>query len=496
MTQSRKSWTGARKQFGAVPLQLRALLAAVALIAVGWTVVTPPFQAPDEGAHIGYVQYLAETGHLPGRKPAAPLFSSEQQTASRASGADQAAAQETVKMNWRARDFRAWQDVERRLDPASRKNAGGPNPASNNPPLYYLLETPAYFAASGGDFFLRLELMRLTSVLWLLVTTAGAWLLAGEIFGRDRTLQLATASATGLLPMTVFLSGSVGPDSMLFATWAVAMWLGVRLLRRGATQRRIFAFALVVGLACVVKATSYALVPAAVVSIVWATLRSPGLRTPRGLSRAGATAGVALAGTLGVWVVVSRLSGSATAQQVSDVASGGPINVREFVSYTWQFYFGHTPLLTDFPTYAPTRPAWDYLFKQVWGSFGWLEIRYGAGVYLALAGVTTLVAAAAAVGLAKDRHRLDWAVAVFLGTVVLTLLAGLHLTDYRQIGSGTTFFQGRYVLPIAPIGALALARTVALVPPRLRGSVAAGCVASLLVLNVWAAGITIGRFYV
>jgi hypothetical protein len=474
---------------------LRGLLVAVALLGIGWTFVTPAFQAPDENAHFGYVQYLAETGHLPGRKPGAPVFSTEQAKAAVASNADQAAAQLPVKMDWSSKDFRDWRSAESSLTGRDRKDAGGPNPASNNPPLYYLVEAPAYLLARGGDIFLRLELLRLVSVLWLLVTTICAWLLAGEIFGRDRHLQLLTAASTGLLPMTMFLSGSVGPDSMLFAAWALALWLGVRLLCRGVTPGGVLAFSGTVGLACVVKATSYALIPPAIICVSWAIARTASVRTPRGVATIGAVAAVGLASTLGVWVIISRLGGSAAAQQVSDVASGGPVNVREFVSYLWQFYLGHASFLTDFPTYAPTRPAWDYLFKGVWGSFGWLEIRYGAGVYYVLSGVTALVAGAVAVGSVVNRRRVDWAVAVFLIAVVVTLLAGLHVTDYRQIKAGTSFFQGRYVLPLAPIGALALAGAVATIPRRLQSSVVALCLAGFLVLNVWAAGITLGRFY-
>ena len=59
-------------RFGALRRALRRVPAAcAACAAIGfahaavWAVVTPPFQVPDETSHLGYVQYLAETGKLP-----------------------------------------------------------------------------------------------------------------------------------------------------------------------------------------------------------------------------------------------------------------------------------------------------------------------------------------------------------------------------------------------------------------------------------------------
>ena len=40
--------------------------------------------------------------------------------------------------------------------------------------------------------------MRIFSALFVLVTATGAWLLAGELFGPKRLLQLVTASVAGL----------------------------------------------------------------------------------------------------------------------------------------------------------------------------------------------------------------------------------------------------------------------------------------------------------
>ena len=51
-----------------------------------------------------------------------------------------------------------------RFTHAQRSDGGGTNPASTNPPLYYLYLVPAYELASGGDLFAQVSAMRLASV--------------------------------------------------------------------------------------------------------------------------------------------------------------------------------------------------------------------------------------------------------------------------------------------------------------------------------------------
>ena len=41
--------------------------AVACLNAVCWSIITPPFQVPDEPEHVAYVKQLAETGRLPSR---------------------------------------------------------------------------------------------------------------------------------------------------------------------------------------------------------------------------------------------------------------------------------------------------------------------------------------------------------------------------------------------------------------------------------------------
>jgi hypothetical protein len=84
----------------------------------------------------------------------------------------------------------------------------------------------------------------------------------------------------------------------------------------------------------------------------------------------------------------------------------------------------------------------------------------------------------------------------FLATAALVLLAGLHWTEYRTLAGGAgPFNQGRYLLPLLPLGGAAVAALVSLVPAGRRGAAAGALLGGLAVLQVASLAITAGRFY-
>ena len=455
------------------------LLAGVAVVGIAWALLVPAFQAPDEDSHFAYAQSLVERGDLPGDATRRPL-STEQEAAINATNADQAPAlvgqaangSDTARAlvartEWSEAAYDRWRSAEEALPDSARSDGGGPVPSAGNPPLYFLYQAPAYAAASAGDLFDRLYVMRLWSVALLLVTTVGAWLLAGELFGRDRLLQLVAAAVAGLQPMVVFMSSSVNPDAMLYALWSLSLWLGVRVLKYG-LARDCCALLGLVGLAVVTKATSYALVPAALFALVVAAVRRGGAR--RRTAAVLVAAVLALALPVGTWLGVA---GALDRPAVNRVATEHGLtltsfSVRDLGSYLWQFYLPRLPFQERFGG-MPQLPAYN-----VWLKAGLGCVRLAGGDVpargLRVARVVTAgddargarVRAAPAPGL-------DLAVAAFFAIAAAMLLAGLHWTEFRTLTGGSgAFNQGRYLLPLIALGGAAVAATVALVPERLR----------------------------
>lgn len=475
------------------PAPLAALLGAVLVLGLAWALVVPPFQAPDEQSHFGYVQSLAGGPGLPG-VPGHQAFSTEQLRAQDLSNSDQTAAQILVKPAWSPAEWHRWQRIDAGPPPLPRTDGGGPgNPAGANPPLYYLYETAPYALFSGADFFSRVSAMRVASVLWLLVTVAGAWLLAGELLGGDRLLQLVAAGVAGLTPMVTFVSAQIGPDTMLYALWTLALWLGVRILRRGVTATAAIALLGVTGLAVVVKATGYALVPAALFALAVGLWRMRA--RPTAATRWGLAALAALAIPVGAWFVAARVDGHAAAAQLSDASSSGATNVREIASYLWQYYLPRLPFMHRIDPVGGGLPAYEIFVKQSWGAFGWLEVRFPHWMYKWFGLLTALVGLAAAARVLARRRHVELAVAAFLLLSALALLAGLHWTDYHQWLAGGEFMQARYLFPLISLAGVAAALAASWLRGRARAAAAGFALGGLFALQLASLALVSARFY-
>ena len=481
-----------------VPAPLASLLVAVLLVTLTWAYVVPPWQAPDEDHHFAYVQTLGEGLGLPG-DPGKSEQSTEQRLATSRSNAEQTAQVLTTELEWSEPAYRRWQRDDGALGPRARRDGGGVNPASTNPPLYYFALWPPYQIARVGDIFDRLYLGRAFSALFLLATVTFAWLLAGEIFGPRRPLQLLTAAVTGLVPMMTFVSGSVNPDSMLYAAWALALWLGARLLRRGLTLGRGVAFFAAIGMGTLVKATTLVMLPGAFLVLAIGIVRRGRGDGRRRALLAGVGAVAALGALAGGWLAVTTVLGRPALFQIGSSEDALPPEspVRLLLSYLWQFYLPKLPFQQEFTGFPPL-PVYDFWIKQGWGAFGSLEVKLPEPVYLVLAAVTaaTLVGGLVALVRAGRAGRVDWAVPAFFAVVALGLLGGLHWTEYRLlVAVGGPFSQGRYLLPLVPLAGLAAAATLTLVPPRRRGAVLVAGIAGLLAVQTLSLAVVIGRFY-
>ena len=350
-----------------VPAPLAALLAVVALFGVTWALVNPPWQGPDEDVHFAYVQTLGEQHRLPGG-PGRSL-SSAQVDAMSAINNDPIVFFPFAKPEWAQRGNDRWKE---RTGNLPLDDAGGDNTASGYPPAYYLSVTPAYMLAGPTDVVTSLYAVRLLSVVWLLVTTIAAWLLIGELFGRRRELQLVGAAAVGLWPMLDFLSASVNPDSMLYATWGLTLWLGTRIIRRGLSVGQAAGFGACVGLALLVKAPSIALLPAAAFVLLLGTTRLLRRRELRRTLLTGLAAIGMVVLLVGTWNLVVAAQSRPAYGQAAGVTSGVR-DMREFASYVWQYYLPQLPFQEHVRFSNQTisgYPAYGVWVATGWAAFG------------------------------------------------------------------------------------------------------------------------------
>ena len=475
-----------------VPPPLAAVLVIVAIVGVSWALLVPPWQSPDEGDHFAYAQSLAERLALPGAA-GRQGWSSDQETADRAAAASaNASASDQLRFNWNPGDAARYR-AEFALNP-SRSNGGGFNSAETNPPLYYLYVDLAYWAAYSGDAFDRLYAMRIWSVGLLLLTTGAAWLLAGEVLGRHRLPQLACAACVGLIPMQTAIAGSINPDALLTALSTVALWLGARVIMRGARRTDVTALCAVTAAAILTKATAYALVPAAALALFVGWRRCNATERWRRLGVIAVAAVICAVPVIG-WIAYQLARGRSAINTVGPEGSGHSPNIPQFLSYIWQFYLPRLPGMAPFRA-TSGLPLYDVWIRQGWGVFGWLELAMPSWLYGVLAGACGFVAVASAAIVARFRDRIRWSLVAFFALAVAVFLVGLHYTEYRSIVYGVgPILQGRYLLPLAGLFGLAVALILTRLPARWRAPACGVVLAAMLLVQVLALATVAQRYY-
>ncbi|MFL5825941.1 MAG: DUF2142 domain-containing protein [Thermoleophilaceae bacterium] len=497
----------------AVPAPLALLLVVVGLVNCTWALLTPPGQVPDEPNHIQYTQSIAERGALPGHGK--QTNSTEENFAATATAWYNLPGFPLRKPPWTEAAYRAWQQQQAKLPHSARSDGGGYIWQGDNPPLYYAYEAGAYRLGEGGDFIDRLYLMRIASALLMLITATGAWLFAGEVFGRDRRLQLVAAAVAGLWPMATFVSSGVNPDAALYAFWSIAFWLGARVFRRGLSVRDGVALGAVIGVATVEKSTSLALVPPLLLAlgVGWWRLRRSGTTTfglhGRQVSTAAAVAASLLAFAIpfGGWAAAATATGRPITNQAPHYPGRkapqltSPKDVREFTSYLWQFYLPRLPFQQPMGLIGGGggKALYYTWIQEGWGAFGWLEVKWPQSVYPWFAALSALLVLGGAVGLARSWRRgsLDLAMVAFYGLAVASLLFILHWAEFsimrlERIG----FNQGRYLFPLLGLAGVIAAGCVSLLPRRRRALGAGVVLAALVVYQLFSMGLVVERYFV
>jgi 4-amino-4-deoxy-L-arabinose transferase-like glycosyltransferase len=472
------------------------LCLAVALLnGFAWSLISPPFQVPDEISHVAYVQYLAETGKAP-HHVAGDYMSEEERQTLESLRFFKVVGQGANRPIWTADEQRALDAVE--AAPLDRVSDGSSSTAVNNPPLFYALQAVPYELASGGSLLDRMFAMRLLSVLLSALTVLCVFLFLRETFPRSPWAWTTGALAVAFQPLFGFISTGVNNDSGLFLASAFLFWMLARSLRQGLTRRRGVAIGLAIGLGLVTKLTFVAFVPAAGLALLALALRGkPGRRRVaiESLGIAAAVAAVPVIVYLGLNELWDRQVFGALAGTEAVQFDGRAGSIREELSYIWQLYLPRLPFQADMFAGEALRTVW---LNGLIGRFGWLDYGFETWVYDLGFGIAIAIAVLAAVGTlrALPTLRARWVEIAVYGLAVAGLAVIIGHPGYSsRIGAPYPFEQARYLLPLLPLyaGVLVLAARAA-------GSRWAPTVGALLVVlaathSVFAQLITLARYY-
>jgi hypothetical protein len=473
------------------------------LCAACWSVITPPFQAPDEPSHFAYAQLLAETGRLPTSQ--STRFSQEEEVVlgdlhqQRVEWHPETPTISSPTLVRQLRDDLAL--------PLTRVGPGGAGVATSEPPGYYALETIPYFLGSGGSLLDSLELMRLLSALMAGVTAMFTFLFVRECLPRVPWAWTVGGLGAALTPLVGFTSGAVTPDAMLFAVSAALFYCFARAFRRGLTRRLAVATGALIATGFLTKVNFVGLAPGVLLGLVVLAFRgvrehpdaaTPDARRPR---RAFGSMAIAMAIAISpvcAYALYNLLRGDPALGIVSSAIhlTSGRESLPSEISYIWQFYLPRLPGMTSiFPGLSTIRQLW---FDRAVGLYGWLDTTFPEWVYnaalipagaIALLALRALVASRAAL-----RARLP-ELAVYLAmSLGLMALIGADSNLHRTV-EGAGYAQPRYLMPLLPLAAILLVLAARGAGRRWGQAVGALIVVLLLAHTIFSQLLVVSRFY-
>jgi 4-amino-4-deoxy-L-arabinose transferase-like glycosyltransferase len=478
------------------PRPLAVLLILAALEAVAWAAATAPLQGADEEGHVGYVQHLVETGHAPRADGTGSPISTEEGHALTDLGLGPIVSNQNARPSFQKVDHDRFDQFEQAVTPAQRADGTEQNALAKNPPLYYLLDAVPYALAPSHSFLSRLFFMRLYSCLLYVLTVLFAWLVAAELFALQWPRVLATAVVL-LQPKLAYLGAIVNPDIQLVAIWTAFAWLAVRTVRRGPTTARVLGIGALAGASALTHARGLALVPPAALAVLLTFVRHrAGWRT---WARDGGIAAAVALGCLAFAVSFSSAhsTGGAFGGSAAKAASTSTGNLRQFLSYLWQFYL---PKLS----FMQPKVGVAYGYRQVYietfySSQGALEVVYKPSTMDALQlasalGLLLLYTQAIAFRALLVRY---WREVLIFASMCVSQLGLLHIAAYHDLltSPGEPLITGRYLMPMISIFGVSIAFVCSTLPRRVGATLAGVILGAGVALQLSGLALSVARFY-
>ncbi|MBI5309966.1 MAG: DUF2142 domain-containing protein [Actinobacteria bacterium] len=481
---------------GAPNLAARHWMLVIALVTLvnglAWSVVTPPFHAPDEQEHFSYIDTLVNRG-LP-QDTAPPGAYTPRMQDILATEWRGIVLNQDVKPPWRAEEDRKFRERQKELL-AYDDEASSVTSAAGYSPVYYAIAAVPY-KLGGDDYILSQWLIRLLSVLMTIGGALFAFATARELRANPWWFAPVTGLIVGSLPMFLHIGAAVHPDALVNMLGCALIYSVTLVLKRGLTRRRALAVGGIFGLMFVVKPVAAGLLPALLVA-VWFALRRDGRPARAGLLDLAPAAGLAFA-----LVAVNFVLFGSGSEAVSDATGEGQMSfsLTGLASYAWQWFL---PAL-DFQFHwfdagLLTTPAIGVIVQGFVANFNHLDTQFEFRYYQALAVALALSAVAMTAKLWRMRESAAqwWPFTAFALTAVIGLTGFLILSAYLlAISTNSWLIQGRYYLPLASLAAIYVA-ALALSIGRRAGHVAAVVfVCGFGLLNLASLGLSLSRFYV
>lgn len=195
---------------------LKLLLIASFLNGLSWIVLIPIWQYPDEQAHFAQVQDIAELGKVPnGNNTSYEIALSEEilKTERDEKGNNSFTYHPEYKIDYVNNQIGLREEEIIKL-PKSAVTDFVKIEATTNPPLYYIIGAIFYKIVDPGSLMTRVYMVRIFSLLLFIATLIISYKIGELVFQKSKVLPLVLTGLIAFMPMFVFTSTGVLPDSL------------------------------------------------------------------------------------------------------------------------------------------------------------------------------------------------------------------------------------------------------------------------------------------
>ena len=255
---------------------------------------------------------------------------------------------------------------------ASTLGSGEAGLATSEPPLYYVLEAVPYWIGTG-NILTQLALMRLLSALMSGVTVLLTYLFLREVLpGVSSAVTIGTL-CVALQPLLGFMSGTLNPETMLYAVSAGIFLCLARGFRRGLTPPLAIAMGLLIAVGFATKLTFVGFAFGVFIGLIVLGVREVRLWGRESLPWLVAAVGIGVAP-----VLLVALKNALSGQPILGIALGSIVrsingSLAHEVSYVWELYMPRLPGMAHYFRGLSTSRAW---FDHSVGLYGALDTGF------------------------------------------------------------------------------------------------------------------------
>ncbi|HEY3342822.1 MAG TPA: glycosyltransferase family 39 protein, partial [Anaerolineae bacterium] len=226
------------------------LLAVFFILCIAYNLALPLFEAPDEGAHYIYVDYIASHRQLPDLEH---MLSHE--------------VSQTPLYYMIGAPMIAW------IDRSDYTEVFRIEPGLNNGIVN--AHTPAEHAFPPTGVTLAVRILRLYSSLLGALTVLLIYATVNTLFVR-RDVALVALAVTAFNPKFLHMSSQFNNDIALACTSALCVWIAVRMLKQytSPTWKQWLALGASVGMAVAVKLSGFVMAATVAFTVVWWAMKS------------------------------------------------------------------------------------------------------------------------------------------------------------------------------------------------------------------------------